>query len=136
MIDKKATKMDVLTAVRNTFEGMQNFKMTLDNGIDVAAVDVLKYCENTMRQIKSKADKAAEKNREKAAEGDKLIPIVRKAITKNYQTLDEIMSAINDPEVTRHKAIARLSILVDSGAVIKDTKKLDKRGKITVYRLA
>jgi ubiquinone biosynthesis protein COQ9 len=96
--------------------------------------DLIAFIEKQKDQLVQKASKAKEKAEEKKAAGDELRKAVLAVLTTEYQTADEITSQIEGEDITRAKVIARLSQLVKSGAIEKDTTKVDNR-KLTVYRL-
>jgi Fic family protein len=96
--------------------------------------DLVAFIEKQKDQLVQKASKAKEKAEEKKAAGDELRKAVLAVLTTEYQTADEITSQIEGEDITKAKVIARLTQLVKSGAVEKDTTKVDSR-KLTVYRL-
>jgi Fic family protein len=96
--------------------------------------DLLAFIEKQKDQLVQKASKAKEKAEEKKTAGDELRKAVLAVLTTEYQTADEITSQIEGEDITKAKVIARLTQLVKSGAVEKDTTKVDSR-KLTVYRL-
>jgi ubiquinone biosynthesis protein COQ9 len=96
--------------------------------------DLVAFIEKQKDQLAQKASKAKEKAEEKKAAGDELRKAVLAVLTTEYQTADEITSQVEGEDITKAKVIARLTQLVKSGAVEKDTTKVDSR-KLTVYRL-
>jgi Fic family protein len=96
--------------------------------------DLVAFIEKQKDQLVQKASKAKEKAEEKKTAGDELRKAVLAVLTTEYQTADEITSQIEGEDITKAKVIARLTQLVKSGAVEKDTTKVDSR-KLTVYRL-
>lgn len=135
--EKKVTKIDVLNAIIDVFAKQQEFEVTLENEVTVTALDILNYASVTIDQINAKAARAAEKAREKAAEGDALVPVVKEKLTDEFKTVESIVEEIGQEDVTRNKVVARLTKLVKEGVVVKDSIKVEgKKNKVTVYKLA
>lgn len=137
MSEKKLTKTDVLNAIIEVMDKNRNLVVTLEDEVQVTAMDILNYCGIALEQIRNKATKAAEKAREKAAEGDALVPVVKEKLTDEFKTVESIVEEIGQEDVTRNKVVARLTKLVKEGVVVKDSIKVEgKKNKVTVYKLA
>ena len=126
--EKKVTRKDYFNALRAMVEG-------IDAVGEYAADDVLAFIDNEVAKIDNKAAKAKEKAAEKKAETDALKDTVKSVITNDAQTVDAIVAAIADPEVTKGKVVSRLTALTKEGAIIKEEVKTEA-GKRAAYRLA
>lgn len=127
----KVTKKDVLSAIATIIT--EDFKVQVGD-VTVTAEDVNAYIEKTIDQLNAKNEKAKERAAEKKADGDELRAKIEALLTEDFQTGDEITAALNDPEITKAKVIARLTQLVKSEKAIKTTVKVDNR-KIMAYAL-
>ena len=124
---KKITRKDYFNAIKAEITG--------DTFGGYPAEDVIAFIDNEIEKIDNKAAKAKEKAAEKKAETDALKDTVAAVITAEAQTVDAIVAAINDPEVTKGKVVSRLTALAKDGVVVKEEVKTDA-GKRTAYRLA
>lgn len=98
--------------------------------------ELIYFLESQIESIDNKATKAKERAAAKKAEGDELRETVKSVLTNEFQTAEEITTAIGDEEVTKAKVIARLTQLVNLGEAVKEaTKTEDNKSKMT-YKLA
>lgn len=125
---KKVTRKEYFAAVRALVENIESVG-------EYTADEVLAFIDNEVAKIDAKAAKAKEKAAEKKAETDALKDRVFEVITEEPQTVDAIVAAIGDEEVTKSKTVSRLTALAREGAVIKEEIKTEK-GKRVAYRLA
>jgi len=125
---KKVTRKEYFAAVRALVENIESVG-------EYTADEVLAFIDNEVAKIDAKAAKAKEKAAEKKAETDALKDRVFEVITEEPQTVDAIVAAIGDEEVTKSKTVSRLTALAREGAVIKEEVKTEK-GKRVAYRLA
>lgn len=94
------------------------------------------YIDSQREQRAKKLAKDKERRAEKAAQADELKSVVADALTDELQTVDAIVNAINDPEVTKGKVVNRLTKLIEEGVAVKDTVKTEDKKSHTAYRLA
>ena len=133
MADVKVTKKMVLEAVLKAFED-NDVKYEVEGGV-VTAEDVITYAEKTIEQMADKAEKAKARAKAKRAEADELTTAVLNALTDEYQTRDEILTAVAEFEdVTQAKVTARLTKLCNAGKAHKTDIKVDGR-KIKGYAI-
>lgn len=101
------------------------------------ATELVEFIDKQIEQLDAKATKARERAAERKAEGDELRAMVAAAVTDEFQTIDQIMTAmeLDDPDVTRAKITARLGQLVKAGEVMKVAMTVDKR-RVMHYKLA
>lgn len=125
---KKVTRKEYFAAVRALVENIESVG-------EYTADEVLAFIDNEVAKIDAKAAKAKEKAAEKKAETDALKDRVFEVITEEPQTVDAIVAAIGDEEVTKSKTVSRLTALAREGAVVKEEIKTEK-GKRVAYRLA
>ena len=129
-IKKMATKRQVLEAL-NTF----TFDEVLVGETVVTPEDIKDFIEKSIIQLDAKNEKAAERAAAKRAAGDELRAQVKAVLGTTPLKVSEIVTLIDNPEVTNAKIIARLTQLVKAGEVVKDDVKEDGR-TLKVYSLA
>ena len=129
-IKKMATKRQVLEAL-NTF----TFDEVLVGETVVTPEDIKDFIEKSIIQLDAKNEKAAERAAAKRAAGDELRAQVKAVLGTTPLKVSEIVTLIDNPEVTNAKVIARLTQLVKAGEVVKDDVKEDGR-TLKVYSLA
>lgn len=129
-IKKMATKRQVLEAI-NTF----TFDEVLVGDTVVTPEDIKDFVEKSIIQLDAKNEKAAERAAAKRAAGDELKAQVKATLGTTPLKVSEIVTLIDDPEVTSARVIARLSQLVKSGEVVKADIKEDGR-TLKVYSIA
>lgn len=91
-----------------------------------ALVDFVK---NQIDTLDKRAEKAKERAAEKKAEGDELRETVKNVLTNDFQTVEDIVNALDNEEITKAKIIARLTQLVTLGEVEKTDVKDETSGK-------
>ena len=106
------------------------------NASDVDNKDaMIEFIDGQIATIAARAEKAKERAEKAKAEGDALRETVLGYVTTELQTIDAIVAAIGDEEVTKAKVTARLTQLAKAGLVVKEQVKVDDR-KVMAYRLA
>ena len=101
--------------------------------------DVVAFCEKKIAALDKKAENAKVKAAEKKAAGDELRARVEGVLTDEWQTIAEVVAALDDEEVTASKVTYRLNALVDLGVAVKDETKMPSDGKtrvVKVFKLA
>lgn len=103
--------------------------------------DVVDFCSNEIELLNKKAEKARIAAAAKKAAGDELTDAVKACLTDEAQTIAEIASKIEGPDVTVAKCTYRLTQLVKNG----DAEKIEvtlpatdggKSRKVMAYKLA
>ena len=90
-----------------------------------------KQIELLVKRKAAAADRAAKKKEESDALTEEILGL----IGEDLVTVDEIVIAINREDVTRNKVTARLGKLFKSGAIVKETVKVDGNKRMA-YKLA
>lgn len=101
--------------------------------------DVTAFCDKKVAALDKKAENAKAKAAEKKAAGDELRNRVEAVLTEDWQTIADVVAALNDEDVTASKVTYRLNALVDLGVAVKDETKLPSDGKtrvVKVFKLA
>lgn len=94
------------------------------------------FVRNQIDTLDKRAEKAKERAAEKKVEGDELRETVKSVLTNDFQTVETIVTALDNEEITKAKVIARLTQLVNLGEVEKTDIK-DESGKTRkAYKLA
>lgn len=96
--------------------------------------DLIDFINHEIELIESKAAKAKERAEKNKQQSDELTVKIESKLSADWQTSDDITTAINEEDVTRSKVIARLSQLVKNGKVEKQQGKIENR-KVMTYRL-
>lgn len=125
----KTTKKDILNAIATVIT--EDFNVQVGD-VTVTAEDVTAYIEKTIAQLDAKNEKAKERAAEKKVEGDELRAKIEAVLTDEFQTGNQITTAIGDEEVTKAMVSARLAQLVKAGKAHKTQIKVDNR-KIVAY---
>ena len=125
---KKVTKKEYFAALRALVEDM-------DGVGDYTVDEVIEFIDSQVAQIDKKNAKAKETAAKKAAESDALTDKIYDCVTDEFQTADAITDAIADETVTKSKVVARLSKLIKTGKVVKETIKVGDAKKVA-YKLA
>lgn len=122
--EKKMTKRDYYEEILSI--------LTEENG----SQELVDFVQNQIDTLDKRAEKAKERAAEKRAEGDELRETVKSVLTNDFQTVETIVTALDNEEITKAKVIARLTQLVNLGEVEKTDIK-DESGKTRkAYKLA
>ena len=128
---EKKTKIVYFEEIRNLIEDVE-FEDAAEQAELIEFVD--KQIE-TLNARKAAAAKRAEKKRQ---ESDELTDKIYDVIGEDYITVDEVVAALNDEDVTRNKVTARLGKLVRNGAIEKAKIKIEgvENKKMAYKRIA
>ena len=125
--------------MRNTKSKVEYFEelRTVINAIEDAEqkADLNAFIDAQLAILAKRKESAAVRAAKKREESDALTDTIYDVLTEEFATVDEIVAAVADPEVTRNKVIARLSKLIKAGKVIKDNVVLDDNKKCVGYAL-
>ena len=126
-MENRVTKREMYEAlVSFAVNGEMSYET--EEGAVVVSMDELKaFAENEIAQLDKKLEKARERAAAKKAEADVLMDRVKEVLTDEYQTIADIMVALNDEDVTAGKVTARLTKLVKASEAEKTDVKVDKR---------
>ena len=120
MENKKMTKKDYFNEI----------KTLVENSTSELKDELIYFVESQIASIDSKAEKAKERAAAKKAEGDALRESVKSVLTDEFQTADEILSQLDEEDLTVAKVRARLTQLVNLGEAEKaDIKTEDGKSK-------
>lgn len=97
--------------------------------------DLLEFIDKQMEALENRKTAAKARAEKKKAESDALTDAILEQIGEELITVDEIVVALNDENVTRNKVTARLGKLVKTGTVVKEYVKVEG-SKRMAYRLA
>lgn len=97
--------------------------------------DMVAFLDAQISSLAARAEKAKERAEKAKVEGDALRETVLGYVTTELQTIDTIVAAIGDEEITKAKVTARLTQLAKAGLVVKEQIKVDDR-KVMAYKLA
>ena len=97
--------------------------------------DLLEFIDNEVAILEKRKVAAADRAAKKKAESDALTDEIFALIGENPITVDEIVVALDNEDVTRNKVTARLGKLVKAGLIIKETVKVEGNKRMA-YRLA
>lgn len=97
--------------------------------------ELVEFIDKQMETLDKRKAAAADRAAKKRAESDSLTEEIFAAIGENPMTVDEIVLALDNEDVTRNKVTARLGKLVKAGSVVKETVKVEGNKRMA-YRLA
>lgn len=102
-----------LEQLQNLIKEAQNLSL---EGYDYPSL--LEYCANELRDLDSRAEKARARAAAKRDE-DPITAQLREILTEDYLTIEDILAAFNDPQVSRGKITYRLNKLTEAGEAEK-----------------
>lgn len=128
-MEKKITKKEILMAMRD-------FVLDFEAVGEIPSDVVIDFIDKTVEQLDKKAQKSAERAREKRLEEDVLLKKVNAVLSETPMTADEIteLLVVENPEITKNKVIPRLTTLINDGIAKKEPSKTEN-GKKMVYSL-
>lgn len=97
--------------------------------------EYVEFIDKQIEVLVNRKEAAAKRAEKRRAESDALTDKIYGIITDEPISIDEILEAINDEEVTRNKVTARLGKLVREGKVAKTAVKVEGNKRM-VYSLA
>lgn len=113
-------------------------KELVEAHIDDAAEreDLLDFIDNQIAAIDRKKEAATRRAEKKKAESDALKEAIFDKIGEDTPiTVDEIVVAFDDPDITRNKVTARLGKLFNEGRITKEQVKVDGKKKMAYKRV-
>lgn len=117
--------------------------IALCEAVDAEDVDldgIIEFCQNEIAALDKRAAKAKERSAEKRATNDEYLEVVFGVLTDEPMTRNDVLTALDNPELTVNKVGARLTKLVSSGRAIKEETTVEtedgKKKKVMTYRLA
>lgn len=121
------TKRDVLVAMSKV-----NFEDVTVGDVTVTAQDFYDYIDSAIETLDKRADAAAKRAADKKAAGDDLRAKIKTVIEEGDKTIADIVTALDDPDVTSAMVVARVSQLVKLGEIFKSDITVDGR-KLKLY---
>lgn len=121
------TKRDVLVAMSKV-----KFEDVTVGDVTVTAQDFYDYIDSAIETLDKRADAAAKRAADKKAAGDDLRAKIKTVIEEGDKTIADIVTALDDPDVTSAMVVARVSQLVKLGEVFKSDITVDGR-KLKLY---
>lgn len=109
---------------RSNFEELLNLVQQCkdESDFDYNYDDLIDFIHSEVATLDVRAAKARDKN---AARADDLTERVREALTEDYSTIDDVVDALNDPDITRGKVKYRLNKMAEMGEICKATVVVD-----------
>ena len=97
--------------------------------------ELVEFIDKQMETLDKRKAAAADRAAKKRAESDALTDEIFALIGNEPMTVDEIVLALDNEEVTRNKVTARLGKLVKAGSIVKETVKVEGNKRMA-YRVA
>lgn len=97
--------------------------------------ELLEFIDKQIETLDKRRVAAAARAEKKRNESDALTDAILAQIGDELITVDEIVTALDNEEVTRNKVTARLSKLVKAGTIVKEAVKVEGNKRMA-YRLA
>lgn len=96
--------------------------------------ELLEFIDKQVETLEKRKVAAAARAAKKKVESDELTNQILAQIGYELITVDEIVVALDNEEVTRNKVTARLGKLVKAGIIVKDSVKVEGNKRMA-YRL-
>ena len=96
--------------------------------------ELLEFIDKQMEALDKRKVAAANRAAQKKEESDALTEEIFALIGNELVTIDEIVVALDNEEITRNKVSARLGKLVKNGRIVKDLVKVEGNKRMA-YRL-
>lgn len=97
--------------------------------------ELVEFIDKQVETLDKRKAAAADRAAKKRAESDALTDEIFALIGNEPMTVDEIVLALDNEEVTRNKVTARLGKLVKAGSIVKETVKVEGNKRMA-YRIA
>ena len=97
--------------------------------------ELVEFIDKQLETLDKRKVAAAERAAKKREESDAMTDAILGQIGEDLTTVDEIVAAIDDENVTRNKVTARLGKLVKAGSIVKETVKVNGNKRMA-YRIA
>lgn len=108
----------------------------VENWVDREDQDeLLGFIDNELAILEKRKAAASERAAKKRAESDALTDKIYEALGDEPMTIDAILAAVADEDVTRNKVTARLSKLVKAEKVAKESIKIDGNKRMAYSRV-
>lgn len=129
-MEKKITKAEML----NSLKELVSTSVEIDEETKVAYSEFIDKELASLEKRKESAQRRAAANKEASdALTEEILAVVRNSGDTLF--VDDIVNALDNPEVTRNKVTARLGKLVNGGAVVKEVIKVEGSRKMG-YKVA
>ena len=139
MSTKKITKRDYYNTLISIVAAAQNSDLPLEDGVTYEGLN--EFVTHEIELLDAKAASAAKRAAEKKAIGDELRDTVYNILSADdYMTIDDIVAAIGNPDITKNKVTARLTQLSNLNMVektqvtIESTTEGVKSRKVSAYK--
>lgn len=96
--------------------------------------EIVDFCNDEIAKLDAKAEKAKAKAAEKKAQGDELYAAVIEVVGDEFISREDVLSALDNEELTLAKVGARLSQGVKNGVLVKESIKVDGKAKVCYKR--
>lgn len=126
-ITKKITKADNFAELRNIVIATVEDEAKKD--------DLVAFIDKQLAELEKRKVDAAKRAEKKKAESDELTEEIFDLLGEELTTVDEVVVALDNEEITRAKVTARLGKLVKEGRIVKEAVKVDGKKRMA-YRVA
>lgn len=125
-MEKKITKAEMFATIK-------------EMAAAAGRADIVDFCDAEMTSLANKAAKAKERAAAKRAEGDALRDAIQAVLTAEFQTVADILAALNDADATPSKISNRMKALIEAGVAEKTKVSVSnaegKKSEKVAYRL-
>ena len=137
MTTVKITKKDQYAALKDVIQYAEAHGYELGEGFTYEAMNT--FVDHEIELLEAKAAAAKARAAQKRAEGDELREKIFNVLDDaEFMVIDEIVSAIGDPEVSRNMVTSRLGQLGHDNRVVKELITVDcgngKTKKASAYK--
>lgn len=98
--------------------------------------ELVEFLDKQLATLEKRKASAAERAAKKKVESDALTDAIYAQLGEDFVTVDEIVAALDDEEVTRNKVTSRLGKLIKAEKVVKESVKTEDGSRKMAYKLA
>lgn len=140
MEDMKFTKSQYFMAIMRAAQEGTKFALTVgEDEAEIPSEEIIEFCGKQIDQLAAAYSKAKDREAKRRAEGDELTKSLMSLMSETPKTINEIVEAFDDPEVTRGKVIYRMGKLAREGKVekieLRETDENNNRKRVSAYAL-
>lgn len=134
MENKKVTKREYYNALIDALNGTPSFNER------ITQEDTINFIHKEIQLLENKAEAAQKRAAQKKEAGDELRERIYKVLnTENYMNINEVVEALNDPDISMQMVSPRIAQLVSLNRVEKDSVSIKasdggRTRKRTVYK--
>lgn len=140
MEDMHFTKTQYFMAIMQAAQDGAQFPLIVgEDKLEIPPEEIIEFCNKQINQLAASYAKAKDREAKRRAEGDELTKSLMSLMSETPKTINEIVEAFDDPDVTRGKVIYRMGKLAREGKVekieLRETNENNNRKRVSAYAL-